>query len=114
MNLSEEKREEFDNEVNRWIEEGILVPWEGEFVGVISLMATDGFGVPMEQWWRMQYGCRKKEASFKGLNLGLHWDFTSESLTVYRWIVTTLSEEGMMKTKCAAEKLIKRRCTQEP
>ena len=39
--LSEETRGEFEREVERWIEEGILVPWEEEVKGgVLPLMAV--------------------------------------------------------------------------
>lgn len=33
-------KEEFDQEVERWIDEGILVPWEGVEEGVLPLMAV--------------------------------------------------------------------------
>ena len=33
-------KEEFDREVERWIDEGILVPWEGVEEGVLPLMAV--------------------------------------------------------------------------
>ena len=33
-------KEEFDREVERWIDEGILVPWEGDEEGVLPLMAV--------------------------------------------------------------------------
>ena len=32
--------EKFEKEVDRWIEEGILVPWEGKVQGVLPLMAV--------------------------------------------------------------------------
>ena len=35
------KRERFDAEVQKWIAEGILVPWEGEVGGIIPLMAVE-------------------------------------------------------------------------
>jgi len=35
------KREKFEQEVEQWIEEGILVPWEGEEGGVIPLLAVE-------------------------------------------------------------------------
>ena len=34
------KQERFEGEVERWISEGILVPWKGEVDGVIPLMAV--------------------------------------------------------------------------
>lgn len=33
-------KEEFDSEVERWIDEGVLIPWEGVEEGVIPLMAV--------------------------------------------------------------------------
>ena len=40
--LSGHKKEEFDKEVQRWIAEGILIPWhEPVDVGVIPLMAVE-------------------------------------------------------------------------
>ena len=39
--LDEEKEEMFDEEVNRWIEERIMVPWEGEYSGLLPLMAVE-------------------------------------------------------------------------
>ena len=40
--LTDEKRREYDKEVNRWIEEGILVPWAGEVTeGIIPMMAVE-------------------------------------------------------------------------
>ena len=35
------KKEKFDQEVDKWIEEGILKPWDGEVEGVIPLMAVE-------------------------------------------------------------------------
>lgn len=40
-NQGEETREAFKSEVRKWIEEGILVPWEGEVGGIIPLMAIE-------------------------------------------------------------------------
>ena len=39
--LNEDKEEMFDAEVNGWIEEGILVPWEGKRDGLLPLMAVE-------------------------------------------------------------------------
>ena len=39
--LKGEKREAFEREVERWIDEGILVPWKGESNGVLPLMAVE-------------------------------------------------------------------------
>ena len=39
--MSAEKQEEYEKEIERWIEEGILVPWEGSVSGVIPLMAVE-------------------------------------------------------------------------
>ncbi|GFS13393.1 hypothetical protein ElyMa_003135600 [Elysia marginata] len=54
------------------------------------------------------------EAALKGVNLGAKWglkDITifTDSATVCGWIKTTLSEERRVKTKGAAELLVKRR-----
>ena len=38
--LTAEKEEQYDSEIERWIEEGILVPWKGEVSGIIPLMAV--------------------------------------------------------------------------
>lgn len=38
--MSENTREPFEAEVVRWIEEGILIPWEGEVKGILPLMAV--------------------------------------------------------------------------
>lgn len=38
--LNEEEKQEFDKEVDRWIDEGILVPWTGEVNGIIPLMGV--------------------------------------------------------------------------
>lgn len=35
------KQQEFEAEVDRWIEDGILLPWDGEVKGVIPLMAVE-------------------------------------------------------------------------
>ena len=39
--LTAEKQKEYDAEIDRWIEEGILVPWNGEVSGIIPLMAVE-------------------------------------------------------------------------
>ena len=40
--MNEQKKEEFDKEVERWISEGILVPWEKPVEeGIIPLMAVE-------------------------------------------------------------------------
>ena len=39
--LSDIKRQEYKAEVERWIAEGILVPWEGEVKGILPLMAVE-------------------------------------------------------------------------
>ena len=39
--LDEEKEEMFDAEVNKWIEEGIMVPLEGECNKLLPLMAVE-------------------------------------------------------------------------
>ena len=39
--LTEDQQKEYEAEVERWIEDGILVPWEGEVTGVIPLMAVE-------------------------------------------------------------------------
>ena len=40
--LTGRKKEEFDREVERWIDEGILLPWDGEVVGgLLPLMAVE-------------------------------------------------------------------------
>ena len=54
------------------------------------------------------------ESALKGVNLGLQWGLKeiklmTDSVTVCEWIKTTLSEERKIKTKGAAEVLIKRR-----
>ena len=38
--LESEKNSEFEEEVERWIADGILVPWKGEGKGVLPLMAV--------------------------------------------------------------------------
>ena len=38
--LPGEKQQQFEDEVNRWIDEGVLVPWDGEEAGVLALMAV--------------------------------------------------------------------------
>ena len=41
-NMTGRKKEEFEKEVERWIEEGILVPWSEEVdIGIIPLMAVE-------------------------------------------------------------------------
>ena len=39
--MDKEKRQEYEVEVERWIDEGILIPWRGEVKGVIPLMAIE-------------------------------------------------------------------------
>ena len=40
--MSGRKREEFEREIERWIDEGILLPWEGEVEGgILPLMAVE-------------------------------------------------------------------------
>ena len=39
-NLESEKNPEFEEEVERWIADAILVPWKGEGKGVLPLMAV--------------------------------------------------------------------------
>ena len=39
--MDTEKRQEYEAEVERWIDEGILIPWRGEVKGVIPLMAVE-------------------------------------------------------------------------
>ena len=39
--LTADQQREYKAEVERWIQEGILVPWEGEVTGVIPLMAVE-------------------------------------------------------------------------
>ena len=38
--LKSEKNSEFEEEVERWIVDGIFVPWKGEGKGVLPLMAV--------------------------------------------------------------------------
>ena len=40
-NLSPEKLKSYEEEVERWIKEGILLPWNGEVGGVLPLIAVD-------------------------------------------------------------------------
>ena len=40
-NLSPEKMKSYEEEVERWIEEGILLPWHGEVEGVLPLIAIE-------------------------------------------------------------------------
>ncbi|GFO06854.1 Gag-pro-pol polyprotein [Plakobranchus ocellatus] len=39
--LTGTKKDAFDQEVGRWIQEGILVPWDGEVDGIVPLMAVE-------------------------------------------------------------------------
>ena len=39
--LDDDKRKQYDAELDRWIADGILVPWEGEVGGIIPLMAVE-------------------------------------------------------------------------
>ena len=39
--MDTEKRQEYEAEVERWIDEGILISWRGEVEGVIPLMAVE-------------------------------------------------------------------------
>ena len=39
--MDKEKRQEYEAEVERWIDEGILIPWRGEVKGVMLLMAVE-------------------------------------------------------------------------
>ena len=39
--MDKEKRQEYEAEVERWIDEGILIPWRGEVKRVIPLMAVE-------------------------------------------------------------------------
>ena len=39
--LSADKQQEYKAEIERWIAEGILVPWEGEVEGILPLMAVE-------------------------------------------------------------------------
>ena len=34
------KQESFEKEVDRWVDDGILIPWEGEVEGILPLMAV--------------------------------------------------------------------------
>ena len=54
------------------------------------------------------------EAVLKGLNLAIKWglkeiDIVTDSATVYRWILMTIKEDKKVKTKGAAEIVVKRR-----
>ena len=54
------------------------------------------------------------EAALKGVNLAIKWGMSefvlvTDSATVFRWIQMTLTEEKKIKTKGAAEIVIKRR-----
>ena len=56
--LSGEMRGKFERELERWIEEGILVPWEEEVEdGVLPLMAvvqtTKGKVRPVLDYWEL-------------------------------------------------------------
>ena len=39
--MDTEKRQEYEAEVERWVDKGILIPWRGEAKGVIPLMAAE-------------------------------------------------------------------------
>ncbi|GFO16630.1 Pol polyprotein [Plakobranchus ocellatus] len=39
--LNGTKKDAFDQEVGRWIQEGILVPWDGEVEGIVPLIAVE-------------------------------------------------------------------------
>ena len=41
LKLPTEKEEAFEAEVERWISEGILIPWSGEVTGLLPLMAVE-------------------------------------------------------------------------
>ena len=54
------------------------------------------------------------EAALKGLNLAIKWGLKfikiiTDSATVYRWILLTVKEDKKVKTKGAAEIVVKRR-----
>ena len=54
------------------------------------------------------------EAILKGINLALKWKFRyinlmTDSATVYGWVTNTLTEERRIKTRGAAEMIVKRR-----
>ena len=39
--MGEEQRKSYETEVERWTEEGILIPWEGEVEGLLLLTAVE-------------------------------------------------------------------------
>ena len=83
------------------------------------LLEIDGFEVEDGAWLRKQndynhINVAELEGVLKGVNLAVKWGLSeievmTDSVTVQRWIELTLSEERRIKTKGAAEIVIKRR-----
>ena len=83
------------------------------------LLEIGGYAVEDAAWLRkktdvMHINISELEAALKGLNLAIKWELKQvelmvDSKTVYDWINLTLSGDRRIKTKGAAEMLIKRK-----
>lgn len=88
-------------------------------IGMGVLVEIDGVAVEDMSWMRKKddythINVAELEAVLKGINLGVKWGLTTitirtDSATVFGWIQMTLSEEKKVKTRGAAEILVKRR-----
>ena len=88
-------------------------------LAIAVLVEVEGIVVEDAAWLRKKddfnhINVAELEAALKGVNLAIKWGLkeitlVTDSATVYRWIEVTMSEEKKIKTKGAAEIVIKRR-----
>ena len=86
-------------------------------LGVV--LAVNGTTVEDAAWLRKKddhnhINVAELEAVLKGVNLALKWGFTivhvlSDSAAVYNWVMSVITAEKRVRTKGAAEMIIKRR-----
>ena len=106
----------------RWFvpPQGTGVVWcDASSMGLGVLLEIGGSTVEDASWLRKKedyshINVAELEALLKGINLALKWDLRNielmtDSATVYGWVQITLSEERRVRTKGAAEMVVKRR-----
>ena len=100
--------------------DGIVTVWcDASSLALGVLMEVNGGVVEDAAWLRKKHdsdhiNVAELDAFLKGINLCVNWGYknirvVTDSVTVCNWAKVSLSEEGRIRTKGAAELLIKRR-----
>ena len=99
---------------------GVVTVWtDASLVGIGVVLEVDGRVVEDASWLRKEadhshINVAELEAAGRGVNLAIAWGFKTftlaiDSLTVVNWMGNTIDARNRVKTKGAAEMLVKRR-----